>query len=96
MPGAINKVPETRDGINKRNLNQIQRTSNHNSPVEENKSVKIYNSHWRLSSTNPVVFCVIIWKHVWHIIINLVQNLSEEVKEKEYFVAVKCLEVSDL
>ena len=52
---------------------------------KDTKSVKIYNSHWRLSSTNPFIFCVIIWKHAWYIIINFVQNLSEVVKEKEYF-----------
>ena len=83
-------------------LNQVQRTSNHHSPVEENKCVKKYNSHWRLSSTDPVVFFFIIWEHAWYIIINLVQSLLEEVKEKEYFVADKMkiifeknLEVSD-
>jgi len=29
-----------------------------------NVSVKKYNSHWRLSFTNPIVFFFIIWKHI--------------------------------
>ena len=39
-------------GKNKKiiNLNQIQRTSNHNSPVEKDKNIKINNSHFYTST----------------------------------------------